>query len=652
MDNHYYVSPAELKAVTLKEGFFKEYTKLVQEVVIPYQWEALNDRIPDAEKSHAINNFRIAAGEAEGEFGGLVFQDSDLAKWLEAVGYSLASKPDSQLEAWADEVIELIEKAQQKDGYLNTFFTLKRPGERWTNLLECHELYCAGHMMEAAVAYYEATGKRKLLDVMCRFADHIDSVFGTEEGKLRGYDGHEEVELALVKLYKATGNEKYLNLSKYFIDERGQEPSFFIEEWEKRGRVPFWNVYEDRKPELSYNQAHIPVREQAEAVGHAVRAVYLYAGMADIAALTKDKELKLSCRRLWDNIVTRQMYITGGIGSTHSGEAFTFNYDLPNDTVYQETCASIGLFFFAHRMLLMEKDSSFADVMEKALYNSIISGMGFDGKSFFYVNPMEVWPEASTKNPERKHVMPVRQKWYGCACCPPNLARLIVSLKQYIYTYNEEALYTHLYIPSKTEVFTGEDVITLEQSTEYPWNGDICITTEFKKARNYTLAFRIPGWCRKVGITVNGENYPLEGNASGGYVSVTRLWKAQEEIRISFDMPVELIQSHPEVRANAGKVALQRGPLIYCLEEADNGENLSALTIDTESEFVIDKEPDLMKEALSVTGKGVRILDDQWENILYQPYRKREEEVEIKAIPYFLWGNRKAGEMLVWMNHK
>ncbi|WOO35301.1 glycoside hydrolase family 127 protein [Anaerocolumna sp. AGMB13020] len=652
MDNFYYTSPSELKAVTLKEGFFKEYTKLVQEVVIPYQWEALNDRIPEAEKSHAINNFRIAAGEAEGEFEGLVFQDSDLAKWLEAVGYSLASKPDSQLEAWADEVIELIEKAQQKDGYLNTFFTLKRPGERWTNLLECHELYCAGHMMEAAVAYYEATGKRKLLEVMCRFADHIDSVFGTEEGKLHGYDGHEEVELALVKLYKVTGNEKYLNLSRYFIDERGQEPSFFIEEWEKRGRVPFWNVYEDRKPELSYYQAHIPVREQTEAVGHAVRAVYLYAGMADIAALTKDEELKQSCRRLWDNIVTRQMYITGGIGSTHSGEAFTFNFDLPNDTVYQETCASIGLFFFAHRMLLMEKDSSFADVMEKALYNSIISGMGFDGKSFFYVNPMEVWPEASAKNPERRHVMPVRQKWYGCACCPPNLARLIVSLKQYIYTYNNEALYTHLYIPSKTEVLTGEDVFTLEQSTAYPWNGDIRIITEFKKARNYTLAFRIPGWCRQVKITVNGENYPLEGNVAGGYVSVTRRWKEQEEIRISFEMPVELIQSHPEVRANAGKVALQRGPLVYCLEEADNGENLSALSIDTESEFEIKKEPDLMKGALSVTGKGVRIPDDKWENSLYQPYKKQEKDVVIKAIPYFLWGNRKSGEMLVWMNHK
>lgn len=652
MDNFYYVSPAGLKEVTLEEGFFKEYTKLVQEVVIPYQWEALNDRIPDAEKSHAIENFRIAAGEAEGEFGGLVFQDSDLAKWLEAVGYSLASKPDSQLEAWADEVIELIEKAQQKDGYLNTFFTLKRPGERWTNLLECHELYSAGHMMEAAVAYYQATGKRKLLDVMCRFADYIDTVFGAEEGKIHGYDGHEEVELALVKLYKATGNEKYLNLSKYFIDERGKEPNFFLEEWEKRGRVPFWNAYDDHKPELSYNQAHIPVREQAEAVGHAVRAVYLYAGMADIAALTKDEELKAACKNLWNNIVTKQMYITGGIGSTHSGEAFTFDYDLPNDTVYQETCASIGLFFFAHRMLLMEKDSSFGDVMEKALYNSIISGMGFDGKSFLYVNPMEVWPEASARNPERRHVMPVRQKWYGCACCPPNLARLLVSLKQYIYTFNEEALYTHLYIPSKTVVLKGEEEITLEQSTGYPWNGDVHIITDFKKARNYTLFFRIPGWCRNVKLAVNGENYPVEGNVSGGYVSITRVWREQEEVRINFDMPVEAIQSHPEVRANAGKIALQRGPLVYCLEEADNGANLSALSINTESAFAINEAPELMKGALSVTGKGVRTLKTQWENNLYQPYKKQEEEVEIKAIPYFLWGNRKPGEMLVWMNHK
>lgn len=652
MDTLFQSYPVGLKDVELKEGFWEEYGRLVREVVIPYQWEALNDRIPEAEKSYAIHNFKVAAGVAEGEFNGLVFQDSDLAKWLEAVGYSLSCNPDPQLEEWADEVIEYIEKAQQKDGYLNTFFTLKRPEEKWSNLLECHELYCAGHMMEAAVAYYNATGKRKLLDVMCRFADYIDEVFGEEEGKLHGYDGHEEIELALVKLYKATGEEKYLNLSRYFIDERGKEPSFFIEEWEKRGKTAFWNPSDHSKPDISYNQAHIPVREQTEAIGHAVRAVYLYSGMADIAALKKDEGLKNACKALWNNIVTRQMYITGGIGSTHIGEAFTFDYDLPNDTVYQETCASIGLFFFAHRMLLMEAEGSCGDVMERALYNSIISGMGFDGKSFFYVNPMEVWPEASEKNPDRKHVMPVRQKWYGCACCPPNLARLLLSLRQYIYTFSGNTLYTHLYIPSKAEVAVGENKITLEQNTGYPWDGGIRIKLGLEKEMKHTLSFRIPGWCRSFSLLVNGEALSCEGRTEKGFVSVSRLWKDGDEIVIQMDMPVEIIQSHPEVRANAGKVAIMRGPLVYCLEEEDNGTNLSALSINTDTDFQVTAEASLMKGAVSLTGKGFRTKETGWENSLYQPYRKEEEETEIKAIPYFLWGNRKKGEMLVWMNHK
>lgn len=652
MDTLFQSYPVGLKDVELKEGFWEEYGRLVREVVIPYQWEALNDRIPEAEKSYAIHNFKVAAGVAEGEFNGLVFQDSDLAKWLEAVGYSLSCNPDPQLEEWADEVIEYIEKAQQKDGYLNTFFTLKRPEEKWSNLLECHELYCAGHMMEAAVAYYNATGKRKLLDVVCRFADHIDEVFGEEEGKLHGYDGHEEIELALVKLYKATGKEKYLNLSRYFIDERGKEPSFFIEEWEKRGKTAFWNPSDHSKPDISYNQAHIPVREQTEAIGHAVRAVYLYSGMADIAALKRDEGLKKACKALWNNIVTRQMYITGGIGSTHIGEAFTFDYDLPNDTVYQETCASIGLFFFAHRMLLMEAEGSYGDVMERALYNSIISGMGFDGRSFFYVNPMEVWPEASEKNPDRKHVMPVRQKWYGCACCPPNLARLLLSLRQYIYTYSGNTLYTHLYIPSKAEVAVGENKITLEQNTGYPWDGGIRIKLGLEKEMEHTLSFRIPGWCRSFSLLVNGEALSCEGRTAKGFVSVSRLWKDGDEIVIRMDMPVEIIQSHPEVRANAGKVAIMRGPLVYCLEEEDNGTNLSALSINTDTDFQVTAEASLMKGAVSLTGNGFRTKEIGWENSLYQPYRKEEEETEIKAIPYFLWGNRKKGEMLVWMNHK
>lgn len=652
METFYRSCPVELKAVKLTEGFWEDYEKLAREVVIPYQWEALNDRIPEAEKSHAIYNFKIAAGIEKGEYKGLVFQDSDLAKWLEAVGYSLSVTPDPQLEERADEVIEYIEKAQQENGYLNTYFTLKHPEAKWTNLQDCHELYCAGHMTEAAVAYYHATGKRKLLDVMCRFADYIALVFGTEEGKLHGYDGHEEIELALVKLYKATGEEKYLNLSRYFIDERGKDPSFFLEEWEKRGKTSFWNPSDHNKPEVSYYQAHLPVREQTVAVGHSVRAVYLYSGMADIAALTKDEGLKKACRTLWDNIITRQMYITGGIGSTHAGEAFTFDYDLPNDTVYQETCASIGLFFFAHRMLLMETCGSYGDVMERALYNSIISGMGFDGKSFFYVNPMEVWPEASEKNPDRKHVMPVRQKWYGCACCPPNLARLLLSLRQYIYTYNQDTLLTHLYIPSKAEVTAGENKITLEQKTGYPWNGGVRIEVSLEKDTDYTLGFRVPGWCRSFHIAVNGEAYSCERQIDKGYVYISRTWKDGDEVILAMDMPVEIMKAHPRVRANAGKAALMRGPLVYCLEEEDNGDNLSALSVYTDTGFELEAEEELMKGAVSITGKGLRRKEAGWENALYQPYKKEEEETDIKAIPYFLWGNRKKGEMLVWINHK
>lgn len=652
MGNAYQNHTVELEKVELKEGFFKEYQGLVQEVVIPYQWEALNDRIPGAEKSYAIHNFKVAAGVEEGEFGGLVFQDSDLAKWLEAVGYSLSAAPDPQLEKQADEVIEYIEMAQQEDGYLNTFFTLKRPKEKWTNLLDCHELYCAGHMMEAAAAYYNATGKRKLLDVMCRFADYIDSVFGTEEGKIHGYDGHEEIELALVKLYKATGDKKYLKLSKYFIDERGKEPNFFLQEWEKRGKTSYWNPSDHKQPDVAYNQAHIPVREQTEAVGHAVRAVYLYSGMADIAALTKDESLKQACKTLWNNIVTKQMYITGGIGSTHSGEAFTFDYDLPNDTVYQETCASIGLFLFAHRMLLLEEEGNYGDVMERALYNSIISGMGFDGKSFFYVNPMEVWPKASEKNPERRHVAPVRQKWYGCACCPPNLARLLMSLRQFIYTYSEEAVYTHLYIPSKAEINAGGNKIILEQNTGYPWDGGVSIKLGLEKETEYTLKFRIPGWCRSFQVSINGEVFAEEGNPENGFLSIHRVWSDGDEVVLQMEMPVEIIQSHPEVRANAGKVAITRGPLVYCLEEADNGTNLSALSLEVNTSFELKAESELMKGALSITGKGSRRKEKDWNSSLYRPYKAEEEETDIKAIPYFLWGNREKGEMLVWMNHK
>jgi DUF1680 family protein len=419
-------NPLSLDKVQINDPFWNPYINLVKEVVIPYQWEVLNDKVPEAEPSHAIKNLRIAAGLEEGKFYGFFFQDTDLAKWLEAVAYSLQTTPNEELEKLADEAIDLVGMAQQEDGYLNTYFTIEKKDKRWANLEECHELYTAGHFIEAGVAYYQATGKKKLLDIVCKFADYINQVFGPEPEKLHGYDGHQEIELALVRLYKVTGNERYLKLSRYFLDIRGTEPYYFVEEWEKRNKISYWSMKETGSPEerRTYMQTHSPVRNQKEAIGHAVRMVYMLTGMSEVAKESGDEELYEACRTLWQNIITKQMYITGGIGSTSHGEAFSFNYDLPNDTVYAETCASIGLINFAQSMLQIENQQGYADVIERALYNIIIASMSRDGEHFFYVNPLEVWPEASEKSPIRHHVKAVRQKWFGCACCPPNLPRL------------------------------------------------------------------------------------------------------------------------------------------------------------------------------------------------------------------------------------
>lgn len=639
-----------LKNIKIKDNFWSKYEKLAKDVIIPYQWDALNDNVADAEPSHAIKNFKIAAGLEEGEFYGMVFQDSDVAKWLEAVAYSLETHPDAALEKLADDTIDIIEKAQMPDGYLNTYFTIKEPGKRWTNLHECHELYCAGHMMEAAVAYYNATGKRKLLDVMCKFADHIDSVFGPEPEKKKGYPGHQVIELALVKLYRATKEEKYLKLAKYFIDERGSRPYYFDIEWEKRGKTSHWVKGVSSEPSKSseYNQAHLPVRQQTTAVGHAVRAVYMYTGMAEVAAESGDMELFEACKRLWDNIVNRRMYITAGIGSMAHGEAFSFDYDLPNDTVYAETCASIGLIFFAQKMLQIDPDRRYADVMERAFYNGTISGMSLDGKKFFYVNPLEVWPEASEKNQTRFHAKPVRQKWFGCACCPPNLARLLTSLGQYIYTVNDDTIYTHLYIGGETEINVAGEKVKLTQETSYPWNGKITIKVSAEAEKDYSIALRIPDWCRSAKLYVNGAKVILNNNVKG-YEMISRAWKDGDVIELDLDMPVELIESNPQVKENAGKIAIQRGPVVYCLEEVDNGANLSALSILKDSSFEVEYDENLLGGVTVIKAKGVRRNDTAWEDCLYRPYKKEVHDVELKAVPYALWGNRTPGEMQVWV---
>lgn len=642
-----------LKDVAIHEGFWGKYVQLVRNTVIPYQWEALNDRIPDAEPSHSLRNLRIAAGEEEGQFGGLVFQDTDPYKWLEAVGYSLAVHPDPQLEKVADELIDLIGRAQQEDGYINTYYTVKEPGNRWTNLLECHEMYCAGHLIEAAVSYYEGTGKRKLLEIACRFADYIDSVFGPEPEKLKGYDGHEEIELALAKLFKVIGNERYMRLLTFLMDERGKKPYYFIEEWKKRGGISHWQKGVSSEPDMAYNQAHKPVREQMEAVGHAVRAVYLYTAMADMAALTGDERLSTACRTLWDNIVNKRMYITGGIGSTYQGEAFTFDYDLPNDTAYQETCASIGLIFFANRMLKLEPHGKYADVMERALYNSVISGMAQDGKRFFYVNPLEVLPEACMKDPGKRHVKPVRQRWYGCACCPPNISRLLSSLGGYIYTTNENTIYTHLYINAEAKMQIGGGGVTIVQESSYPWDGEIELLLKEVPGCEFNLALRIPGWCPDAQVDVNGERVDLAPIVHNGYALIARTWRTGDAVSLKLKMPVEFIQANPLVRADAGKVAIQRGPLIYCLEEADNGSGLSGIKLDTGCVPEATFDPSFFGGAVIISGDALRDDNSDWTNSLYRPLTVRAGKAfKFKAIPYYLWANREMGEMQVWTRYR
>ncbi len=637
-----------LKNVKITDAFWSRYIQLVREVVLPYQWDVLNDRVPDAEPSHAVKNFKIAAGEDTGEFYGFVFQDTDIAKWLETVAYSLIVAPNPELERTADTMIDLIAKAQQPDGYLNTYFIVKAPERRWTNLREEHELYTAGHFIEAAVAYFQATGKRKLLDVLCRFVDLIEATFGAEPGKLRGYPGHQEIELALVKLYHATGEERYLRLSQYFLNERGSEPFYFDLEYEKRGKTEHWPGHKDLG--RTYAQTHLPVREQTEAVGHAVRAVYMYSAMADVARETNDMSMFDACKRLWQNVTTRQMYITGGIGSTSHGEAFTFDYDLPNDTMYTETCASVGLMMFAQRMLLIEEDRRYADVMEQALYNNLLSGMAQDGTRYFYVNPLEVWPEASEKSPIKKHVKPVRQKWYACACCPTNLARLLTSLGQYMYTVRGDALFAHLYIGGEATVNVAGHSIKITQQTNYPWDGKVTLSLKMEQPCQTTIGLRIPGWCRTATMTVNGEKVELNSNVmQQGYAKVTRIWKDGDAIELNFDMPVEIMQAHPRVRANVGKVAIMRGPVVYCIEEVDNDSNLSAICLSQKAKLTAAFDENLLGGTVIITGEAMRVDETDWDDALYRPANTKFTLVTITAIPYGLWGNRAPGEMAVWL---
>lgn len=634
----------KLTCFTPEDGFINRIQKLIKDVVIPYQYEVLSDSSEEnSEKSHVIQNFinagtYLASKDPGDGYYGMVFQDSDAAKWLEAVAYALVVFPDRALEEKADSLIDIIEKAQDSDGYLNTYYTVKDQEKRWTNLCEGHELYCSGHMMEAACAYYEATGKRRLLDVMERNMEHIYKVFmDSSKENFNGYPGHPEVELALLRMYSITGNPHALELAQHFIDVRGKDPEYFEKESAGRG----WTVWGNTGNDHTYAQNDRPVRELNDATGHAVRAVYLYTAMADLASRIQDKELLDACQRLWNSITCKRMYVTGGIGSTGNGEAFTVDYDLPSDTSYCETCASIGLMFFASRMLKNDVDRKYSDVMEKAFYNTVLAGMQLDGKKFFYVNPLEVVPGIANVANTHRHVIPQRPTWYACACCPPNVARLVSSFGKYAFGENDDTAFIHLYAQGKASFENG---IKIECKTDYPYGFTVSI--EVKEARiGDKVAVRIPSWSKNYSISKNGEPVEVEPVKGYAYLEVS----AGDCLLLTLDENPYFIYPSPRIPDLSGMVAVARGPLVYCAEGVDNKDDVLSLGIDTSEKIWINaaEKENAVAATLSVRGYRLKACEE-----LYSTEKPESSMENIKMIPYYTWGNRGLNQMRVWLPSK
>ena len=542
-----------------------------------------------------IRNFENAA-KGEGEHSGIFFDDSDVYKALEGMAYSLINNPDPELEKKADEWIDKFAAAQQPDGYINTFYTLTGLDKRWTNM-DKHEMYCAGHMIEAGVAYYQATGKRKLLDVCIRMTDHMMSQFGP--GKRHWVPGHEEIELALVKLYQTTQEQKYLDFAYWLLEERGHGHGTMGDEGK-------WNPV--------YYQDIVPVRQLTDISGHAVRCMYLYCGMADVAALKNDTGYIAAMDRLWDDVVHRNMYITGGIGSSRDNEGFTEDYDLPNLDAYCETCASVGMVLWNQRMNQLTGDSKYIDVLERSLYNGALAGISLGGDRFFYVNPLE------SKGDHH------RQEWYGCACCPSQLSRFLPSIGNYIYASSDDALWVNLYIGNTGQIRIGETDILLTQETDYPWDGSVKLTISTSQPLEKEIRLRIPDWCKTYDLSINGKriNVPKEK----GY-AVIKDWKSQDVIALDMDMPVEIVAADPHVKENFGKRAIQRGPLVYCMEEIDNPEYFDQIQLSPSTTFQTAFVSDILNGIKTIKTNG------------------RAQSATF--IPYYAWDNRKAGKMRVWI---
>jgi DUF1680 family protein len=562
-----------------------------------------------------------------------VFWDSDIAKWLEGACLSLMTYPDNALRKRVDAVVDRLLAAQGEDGYLNPHFTVVEPEGRWTNLRDKHELYCAGHLLEAAIAHHRATGDKRFLDAIRRYIALIGHTFGPGEGQRPGYPGHEELELALVKLYRHTGDAEALELAQYFIDQRGQKPPYFDWEARQRGEDPeeYWAKGH------AYTQSHKPVRDQRKVVGHAVRGMYLYSAMADLARETGDRQLYDVLKALWDDLTSHKLYLTGGIGSSGKNEGFTKPYDLPNRDAYAETCAAIGLVFWAHRMLQLELNSRYADVMERALYNGVLSGVSLSGDRFFYENPL---------SSDGDHH---RQTFFTCSCCPPNLNRLLPAIGEYIYSIAEKEVTVHLYIQSDAQIKVSGQRVILSQHTDYPWDGVVCLQIAPEQPVQFTLKLRFPGWCREGRLYLNGEYIAYESHLENGYITLTREWQSDDELRLQWLMPVTRVYAHPQVKADHGKVALMRGPLVYCLEEMDQSVALEDLRLLKDAGFDTSFDPHILEGMITLHGRALAIDREAWGKALYRDHPPKMKETTFTAIPYFAWDNREPGQMRVWL---
>ncbi len=634
----YPITPVAFTQVTITDKFWQPRLETNRTVTIPYD-------VQKCEETGRIQNFEIAAGMKDGKFKGIRFDDSDVFKIMEGAAYSLAMHPDSILDAYMDALIQKIAGAQEDDGYLYTNRTIDplNPApaagkERWSFLDQSHELYNVGHMYEAAVAHYLATGKQSFLNVAIKNADLIINTFGPE--KQYGVPGHQEIEIGLVKLYRVTGEEKYLNMARYFLDTRGKTID--------GAKYP--------QQHNSYFQSHIPVIEQDEAVGHAVRALYMYSGMADVAAITGNQEYIQAIDKIWENVVYRKTYLTGGLGAKHEGEAFGANYELPNLTAYNETCAAIANCLWNHRMFLLKGESKYYDVLERTLYNGFLSGVSMAGNEFFYPNPL-----SCDGHFEFNQGSKTRKPWFDCSCCPSNVVRFLPSLPGYIYATRSNEVFVNLFIASEAAFEANGVSMRIAQSSDYPWNGTVNFKVDPAEATNLTVRIRIPGWAlgkpvpgdlyryvettnRKVSARVNGVDQQMK--IVDGYLNIERTWQKGDVVALNLPMNLNLVVSNENVIENHGRLAMERGPLVYCAEGIDNDGHVFNLLLTDYSPITVNWEPDLLG--------GVNVVKAK-----VHSFKVRETGEEIRtrshslmAVPYYGWSHRGAGEMNVWFPQK